>query len=88
MESVTSRNETMIIAPRRATEVRKIISKDKITYTDTRISAEINNDGEISFPSKGGTVKMIIAMVEIIERAANFFLSVLFLTWLPRDARN
>jgi hypothetical protein len=31
---------------------------------------------------------MIIAMVEIIERAAHFFLSVLFLTWLPRGARN
>lgn len=38
------------------------------------MSAEINNDGEISFPSKGGTVKMIIAMTEIIERAARFFL--------------
>ena len=38
------------------------------------MSAEINNDGEISFPSKGGTVKRIIAIVEIIERAARFFL--------------
>jgi hypothetical protein len=63
------KHETMTMAPKRAIEVRCIISRDNITYIDNKMRADIDNPVGISLPIKKGTAKIMTAK-DAISRAA------------------
>ena len=67
------RHETITMAPNRAIEVRCIISRDNVTYIDTKMSAEIDNAVGISLPIKKGTTKTMTAEAAISRAAVRPF---------------
>ena len=73
IEPSNIKHDTMSMAPKRAIEVRCIISRDNITYIETRMRAEIDNAVGISLPIKKGTAKIMTAKAAIIRVAVRLF---------------
>lgn len=73
IEPSNIKHETMSMAPKRAIEVRCIISRDNIIYIDNKMSAEIDNTVGISLPIKMGTAKTMTAKAAISRAAVRPF---------------
>ena len=67
------KHETMTMAPNRAIEVRCIISRDNMTYIDTKTRAEIDSLTGISLSIKKGTANIVTAKAAISRTAVKPF---------------